>query len=324
MDAGGAFAESERTNVMSDSYIQLYRSFTDSEWYHDLNTKSLLIHLLLKANWKAGKWRAIEVKPGELITTLDRLSAETNLSIRKVRTALANLKESGTIGIRTGRSSTTGYHHISICNWAIYQNPKSQNDNETTSKRHRNDIETTTKRQRNDNETTSKRQRNDNETTYIEEGKKGKKEKKGKKGRLEDSVADVVKCFLDELVSGAPVGFVWNTASLVILEEGYRHWMDYRQQQGLSVSLMLARRDAARCCGFKGEKSSIINPPREPLPASVVVGLMENSICSEKVWQDWYYEDAVAAALQTFRGEKTAPRMSRVDEIALRYTSPDY
>jgi len=99
--------------------------------------------------------------------------------------------------------------------------------------------------------------------------------------------------------------------------------MEYRMEQGLSVSLMLARRDAARCCGVKGEKS-IINPPREPLPAAVVVGLLETSMCSEKVWQDWYYEDAVAAALQAFRGEKTAPRLSRAEELMRKYTLPDY
>jgi hypothetical protein len=305
---------------MDDSYIQLYRRFLNSEWWQHHNTSRVLIYLLLKANWKAGKWQGIEVNPGELITTLERLAQETNLTIRKVRTALNNLKTSKTIDIRTARSATGGYTHISVCNWVVYQNPESGNDIETTSKRHPDDILTT-----------SKRHPDDIETTYIEEGNKGKKENKAKKGRSsrgkkrrQESVAEVVQCFVDELVSGAPVGFAWDTASLVILENAYRQWMEYRLEQGFSVSMVLARRDAARCCGFKGEKSSIINPPREPLPASVVVGLIENSMCSANVWQDWYYEDAVAAALQTFRGEKSAPRLSRAQELMRSYSEPSY
>jgi len=34
----------------------------DWEWYDDINTKVLFIHLLIKANWKEKKWRGIKIK----------------------------------------------------------------------------------------------------------------------------------------------------------------------------------------------------------------------------------------------------------------------
>ena len=32
----------------------------DWEWYDDINTKVLFIHLLIKSNWKEKKWRGIK------------------------------------------------------------------------------------------------------------------------------------------------------------------------------------------------------------------------------------------------------------------------
>ena len=44
---------------MEYGYIQLYRSILDWEWYHDMTTKSVFLHLLLTANYEPQKWRGM-------------------------------------------------------------------------------------------------------------------------------------------------------------------------------------------------------------------------------------------------------------------------
>ena len=43
--------------MQNNSWIKIYRSMLDWEWYSDNNTKSLFIHCLIKANYeeKSGK-----------------------------------------------------------------------------------------------------------------------------------------------------------------------------------------------------------------------------------------------------------------------------
>lgn len=98
-------------------YISLYRSMTEWEWYHDIPTCRLYIHILLTCNWKSQKWRGQIIKPGELITSIRRLSEETGLSIQQVRTGLKNLVQTQEIT----QSSTQSYTRIKVIKWADFQ-----------------------------------------------------------------------------------------------------------------------------------------------------------------------------------------------------------
>ena len=42
------------------SYIKIDRKILDWEWYRNLNTCRLFFHLLLKANWKDGRFEGKE------------------------------------------------------------------------------------------------------------------------------------------------------------------------------------------------------------------------------------------------------------------------
>jgi hypothetical protein len=42
-----------------NGYIKLHRKLVDWEWYTDIPTKTLFIHLLLVANHKPNKWRGM-------------------------------------------------------------------------------------------------------------------------------------------------------------------------------------------------------------------------------------------------------------------------
>lgn len=102
---------------MNSGWIKLHRKMTEWEWYTDVPTKTLFIHLLLTANSKPGKWRGIDVPVGAKITSREKLSKETGLSQQQVRTALNKLKSTNCIT----KSTTSTYTLIQLVNYEKYQ-----------------------------------------------------------------------------------------------------------------------------------------------------------------------------------------------------------
>ena len=83
--------------VVRLDYIKLSRKILDWEWYGDVNTCRLFIHMLLKANWKDGRFQGADVPRGSFVSSISKLSAETSLSVREVRTALSHLEQTGEV-----------------------------------------------------------------------------------------------------------------------------------------------------------------------------------------------------------------------------------
>lgn len=126
---------------MNDSgWINLHRKILGWEWYSDINTCRLFIHMLLKANWQEGKFRGITVPRGSFVSSLDKLSKETSLTQREIRTAILHLKMTGELTVKT----TNKYSVFTIQNYDLYQSNDTQNDNKETNERQTNDILTTT------------------------------------------------------------------------------------------------------------------------------------------------------------------------------------
>ena len=117
-------------------FIKIYRKFMNWEWYTDINTKTLFIHCLLKANWKSGSWHGINYAEGEFITSLPSLAEESGLTVRQVRTAINRLISTGEISSRTTDNVTgkklTKNRIISINNWNVYQSNGNQNGSQMT------------------------------------------------------------------------------------------------------------------------------------------------------------------------------------------------
>lgn len=135
---------------MQGNYVKISRKITEWEWYKDINTKTLFFHLLLKANWKPGRFQGVDVPRGSLATSLQNLSLETGLTIRGVRTALKHLEMTGEVTVKRQAKFSV----VTIKNYAHYQ------ESDTLS----------------DTEVTQERQSSDTEMTTIEERKKGKRE----------------------------------------------------------------------------------------------------------------------------------------------------
>jgi hypothetical protein len=98
-------------------WVKLHRKLIDWEWYKDVNTFKLFIHLLLKANIEAKNWQGYLIKRGQLITSIKSLSNETGLTEKQVRTALNKLEKTKEVGKQTTSQNTT----LTMVNYDLYQ-----------------------------------------------------------------------------------------------------------------------------------------------------------------------------------------------------------
>lgn len=138
-----------------NGWIKIYRILADWEWYTDSHMVHLYIHLLISANSRDKRWRGIEVKRGQLITSLDKLHAQTGISVRSLRTCLERLESTGEIEQKT----TNAYRLITICKYGIYQAREEENDKQPTSERQTSDKQPTSERQATDNKQEYKKER---------------------------------------------------------------------------------------------------------------------------------------------------------------------
>lgn len=122
--------------MSASGWVNLHRKILGWEWYSDINTCRLFIHMLLKANWQEGKFRGTTVPRGSFISSLDKLSEETKLTKREIRTAISHLKMTGELTVKT----TNRYSVFTIQNYDFYQSGDTQNDNQETNERQPNDI----------------------------------------------------------------------------------------------------------------------------------------------------------------------------------------
>lgn len=104
------------------NYIKLFRSFLDWEWYMDINTGWLFLHMLLKANWKEGSFKGTTVPRGSFISSIDKLSDGTGLTKDEVRTAIKHLISTNEIT----KQSTNKYTVFSVVNYELYQHEPKQ------------------------------------------------------------------------------------------------------------------------------------------------------------------------------------------------------
>ncbi len=115
---------------MSDSgKIYLHRKILGWEWYSDFNTCRLFIHMLLKANWKDGRFRGTTVPRGSFVSSISKLAEETGLTNDEVRTAISHLIETNEIT----KQSTNKYTVFTVVNYALYQDTAKQERKQDTS-----------------------------------------------------------------------------------------------------------------------------------------------------------------------------------------------
>ena len=144
-------------------YIKINRGILEWEWYGNINTKVLFLHMLIKANWKEGKFQGIDIPRGSFVSSYPKLSDDLGLTVNEIRTALKHLQSTGEITVKTHSKFSV----FTVENYCSYQDINSQ---------------TTDNSQADNSQSTVKAQSINSQLTTIEEGKKERREK-GKKGR---------------------------------------------------------------------------------------------------------------------------------------------
>lgn len=110
--------------MMEGGWIKLYRKMTQWEWYKTPHMFHLFGHLLLTANRKDEKWKGKTIKRGQRMFGYRKLSQETGISVRSIRTCIERLKSTHEVTIE----STQQYSIVTVCNYEDYQSIQSIND----------------------------------------------------------------------------------------------------------------------------------------------------------------------------------------------------
>lgn len=104
------------------NYIKINRKILDWEWWYDINTHRLFLYMLIKANWKDGKYKGIDVPRGSLASCIPKLSQDTSLTPDEVRTAIKHLKSTNEISSKSYNKFTI----FTINNYNLYQDSSEQ------------------------------------------------------------------------------------------------------------------------------------------------------------------------------------------------------
>ena len=124
---------------MSD-YIKLYRSLLKWEWYSNTNTTRVFLHMLLKANWKDGKFEGEVIPRGSFVSSFEKLAKETNLSVMQIRTAVKHLKLTKEITSK----SYSKYTVFTVLNYDLFQTDNKQDNKQVTSEQQTDNKQITT------------------------------------------------------------------------------------------------------------------------------------------------------------------------------------
>jgi hypothetical protein len=106
-------------------YVAVYRSLLEHPLMNQLPAAwfRIFMAVILKVNWKPGLWwdgtRNIEILPGQMVTSVDKLSKITRATAKQVRGCISYLQAANIAAIKT----TSHYTVITVLNWDTYQNP---------------------------------------------------------------------------------------------------------------------------------------------------------------------------------------------------------
>ena len=103
--------------MLETGYIKLHRSILSWEWYNDIPTKTLFLHLLLTVNIKDAKFQEYTIPKGSRVCSLSKLADETGLTVKQIRGSLDKLIRTQSVA----QTKTPKFSIISIENWGKFQ-----------------------------------------------------------------------------------------------------------------------------------------------------------------------------------------------------------
>lgn len=103
-------------------FVKIHRKIFEWGGYSDINTFRVFVHMILKANWKEGKFKDITVPRGSFVSSIAKLAEETGLTADEVRTAISHLIHTGEVT----KQSTNKYTVFTVVNYVLYQDVPEQ------------------------------------------------------------------------------------------------------------------------------------------------------------------------------------------------------
>ena len=110
-----------RGNIMA-GWIKLHRQLIQWEWFTDSHMVHIFIYLLANANFKANRYMGHDIPVGSLPTGRKKISADTKISEKTVRTCLRRLEKSGEIEVK--RASK--FSIVTLVNFSTYQSQENE------------------------------------------------------------------------------------------------------------------------------------------------------------------------------------------------------
>ena len=95
----------------------------------DINTSRVFIYMLLRANWKNGKFKGVEIPRGSFVASIASIAQGTGLTVDEVRTSIKHLISSQSIT----KQSTNKYTVFTVLNYGLYQDVSQTNPNQVPS-----------------------------------------------------------------------------------------------------------------------------------------------------------------------------------------------
>lgn len=119
-----------------NGFVKLHRKMIEWGWYSDSVVKCVFLHILMVATFKDAQYLGYDLKPGQAVIGLNKLSAELGFSVQQIRTALKKLESTGEITL----FSTNRFTIATVENWEFYQcddydsNKRATNEQQTDNK----------------------------------------------------------------------------------------------------------------------------------------------------------------------------------------------
>lgn len=162
-------------------YIKAFRKLKKWEWYSDVNTFKLFMHLLLSVENEDTEYKGIKIKKGQMYTTLQDLATGSGLTIRQVRTSLSRMQTTGEVTEET----TNKGRLITVEKYASYQGNIGKSDKHSD---RQSASKLTGKRQ-------TTRQANDKQNANLHLYKEEEEDKEEKKTRARARETSPLSCY---------------------------------------------------------------------------------------------------------------------------------
>jgi hypothetical protein len=201
---------------MHRGYIKTWRKIEDWGWYTDSKMVHLLIHFILKANYKDSFFRGIKIKRGQLVSGTLSLSKNTGIARQSIRTCIERLKSTNDIKVQ----STNKFSIITVCNYDTYQSDEekiNQHKNNSSNQQLTNNQPTT-----NQQLTTSKE---------LKALKEGKERKAFNKSNPSHRARVIKKGGAETTLEMHPKIVAWG------FEESWNDFLKIRKEKGKGISL---------------------------------------------------------------------------------------